>query len=57
MELAVDLRLGGADAVYVAVALQLQIPLVIWDGDYQERAGGWLAVQTSLPPVAQYSRQ
>ncbi|UCG23378.1 MAG: type II toxin-antitoxin system VapC family toxin [Chloroflexota bacterium] len=46
VELAVDLRLRGADAVYVAAALQLQIPLVTWDGEHRERAGGRIAVQT-----------
>ena len=45
-DLAIDLKLRGADAVYAAVALQLQIPLVSWDGEHKERAGGRIAVQT-----------
>ena len=37
-ELAVDLRLRGADAVYVALAAQLDLPLVSWDREQRERA-------------------
>lgn len=37
-ELAVDLRLRGADAVYVALAVQLDLPLVSWDREQRERA-------------------
>ncbi len=38
-QLAVQLRLRGADAVYVALAAQLRIPLVTWDGEQRERGG------------------
>lgn len=37
-ELAVRLRLRGADAVYVAVAAHLKIPLVTLDAEQRERA-------------------
>ncbi len=36
---AVDLALRGADAVYVALAAQLQLPLVTWDRQQRERGG------------------
>lgn len=36
--LAADLRLRGSDAVYVAVAHQLGLPLVTWDLEQRERA-------------------
>ena len=38
-ELAVDLRLRGADATYVAVAMHLQVPLISWDREQLERGG------------------
>ncbi len=38
-QLALHLRLRGADAVYVALADQLQIPLVTWDREQRERGG------------------
>ena len=37
-DLAVQLRLRGADAVYVAVAAHLKIPLVTLDAEQKERA-------------------
>ncbi len=37
-DLAVRLRLRGADAVYVAVAAHLKIPLVTLDAEQRERA-------------------
>ena len=36
-QLALELHLRGADAVYVALADQLQIPLVTWDREQRER--------------------
>ena len=36
--LAADLRLRGADAVYVAVARRFSLPLVTWDREQLERA-------------------
>jgi predicted nucleic acid-binding protein len=44
--LAADLRLRGANAVYVAVAARLDIPLVTWDGEQLARAGGRVRVTT-----------
>ncbi len=45
-QVAGDLRLRGADAVYVATARDLGIPLVTWDGEQRERAGRLIAVKT-----------
>jgi predicted nucleic acid-binding protein len=45
-ELAADLRLRGADAIYVAAARLLHIPLVTWDREQQQRAGAVIAVRT-----------
>ena len=44
-DLAVALRLRGADAVYVAVADQFQIPLVTWDREQRERGGQRIATR------------
>lgn len=44
--LAIDLRLRGADAIYVVVAEQLDIPLVSWDNEHRERALSRIAVMT-----------
>lgn len=38
-ELAADLGLRGADAVYVATAETLRIPLLTWDSDQHARGG------------------
>ncbi len=43
---AADRRLRGADAVYAAVAYRLGIPLLTWDQEQLERAGGLLRVGT-----------
>jgi predicted nucleic acid-binding protein len=45
-QLAADLGLRGADAIYVATAHQLGITLVTWDVDQCERAGRLIVVQT-----------
>ena len=37
--LAADLRLHGADAVYVAVAARRNVPLITWDRTQLERGG------------------
>lgn len=49
--LAADLRLRGADAVYVAVAHRLHIPLVTWDVEQQTRAQPLIMTHTptSIP--------
>ncbi len=43
-ELAGDLGLRGADAVYVATAHRLNVPLVTWDAEQQKRAAGLVLV-------------
>ncbi len=45
-ELAADLRLRGADAVYVALARYLGIPLITWDREQQARARAVIVVRT-----------
>lgn len=45
-ELAADLRLRGADAVYVALAHYLGIPLITWDVEQQARARAVVIVRT-----------
>ena len=42
--LAADLQLRGADAVYVAVAFSLSVPLVTWDQEMKVRSGGFIEV-------------
>lgn len=43
--LAADLGLRGADAVYVAVAERLRLPLVTWDNDQRRRASRLVSVR------------
>jgi predicted nucleic acid-binding protein len=45
--LAATLRLRGADAVYVAVAQELNLPLVTWDDEQLERAARVVSVRTA----------
>ena len=42
-QIASTYRLRGADAVYMAVAQRLQIPLVSWDQEHLERAAAGVA--------------
>jgi predicted nucleic acid-binding protein len=44
--LAARLHLGGADAVYLALAHRLGVPLVTWDQEQQERARPQVRVLT-----------
>ena len=44
--LAARLRLRGADAVYVATARLMRIPLVTWDSEQHSRAGALVSVRT-----------
>ena len=44
--LAAELALRGADAVYVAAALDLGLPLVSWDDEQRERGRRLVRVQT-----------
>lgn len=46
-EIASSYRLRGADAMYVAVAHRLQLPLVSWDREQLERAAS--LIRTSSP--------
>jgi predicted nucleic acid-binding protein len=39
-------RLRGADAVYVAVAARLDVPLVTWDQEHIHRAAGLITAYT-----------
>jgi len=45
--LASTLRLKGSDAIYVALAQQLEIPLVTWDNELLQRAGQSLVLGLS----------
>ena len=44
--LAADLRLRGPDAFYIAVAHQLNIPLVTWDKEQLDRAARLITTST-----------
>ncbi len=46
VNIATDLQLRAGDAVYVAVAQQLNLPLVSWDKEQLERAGNLLTAYT-----------
>lgn len=43
---AADLRMRGADAVYVAVAHRLNVPLVTWDLEQADRASNLISAHT-----------
>jgi predicted nucleic acid-binding protein len=47
--LAADLGLRGADAVYVATAQQLNVPLVTWDSEQQTRTGSVIVARPPAP--------
>jgi predicted nucleic acid-binding protein len=44
--IAANYRLRGADACYVAVAAQLNVPLVSWDQEQLDRVAGLIAAYT-----------
>lgn len=46
INIATDLQLRAGDAIYVAVAHQLNIPLVSWDREQLERAGSFISTYT-----------
>lgn len=52
--LAADLALRGADAIYVAVAERLGLPLVTLDAEQRRRAGG--VVDVEMPRAAGSAR-
>lgn len=45
-QLASELRMRAADALYVAAAHRLQLPLVTWDAEQLERVGGVVVAHT-----------
>jgi predicted nucleic acid-binding protein len=45
-EMAAMLRLRGADAIYVALAHEVNAPLVSWDAEQIERGGRLVAART-----------
>ncbi|MFW5943585.1 MAG: PIN domain-containing protein, partial [Chloroflexota bacterium] len=45
-QLAAEHRLRGADAIYVAVAHRLQVPLISWDREQVERAKAVIIART-----------
>lgn len=46
--IAANYRLRGADACYVAVAAQLDVPLVSWDQEQLDRVAGLIAAYTPV---------
>jgi predicted nucleic acid-binding protein len=46
IEVATDLQLRAGDATYVAVARQLNLPLVTWDKEQLQRGGSLLTTYT-----------
>ena len=44
--LAAELGLRGADSIYVAVALQLNLPLVTFDVDQREQAQARISIRS-----------
>ena len=44
--LAANLRIRGADAIYVALAQSLSIPLITWDAEQQQRTVGHITTYT-----------
>ena len=54
-QLAAELRLRGADATYVALALERGVPLITWDKEQIERGGLRIEVRTPLAPSASRS--
>ncbi|RLC76512.1 MAG: VapC toxin family PIN domain ribonuclease [Chloroflexi bacterium] len=51
-DLAAELRLRGADALYVAVAYRLRIPLITWDREQKERSGKVIVALTPEEALA-----
>ncbi len=52
-QLAARLRLRGADSVYVALAYDLDMPLVTWDDEQRSRGGAVVTVRTPEELLAQ----
>jgi predicted nucleic acid-binding protein len=51
-ETAARLALRGADAVYVALARRLSLPLVTWDNEQRERSAGVIEALTPVEALA-----
>ena len=54
IEIASDLQLRAGDATYVAVAHQLNLPLVTWDKEQLQRGAILLSTYTPLPSHLNY---
>lgn len=50
-DIAIDLRLRGADSVYVTLAARLNVPLVTWDNEVLDRAASRITVFTPAHTV------
>jgi predicted nucleic acid-binding protein len=48
-QLAADLGLRGADAIYVALAQRLSVPLITWDQEQRDRTLGRVVALTPMP--------
>lgn len=48
VSMAADLRLRGADAIYIALAHELALPLVTWDAEQLSRGTRFAATFTPL---------
>lgn len=56
-KLASSLRLRGADAIYVAVAKRLGVPLITWDAEQRERAAFEISVFTPATAAGETTAQ
>ncbi len=52
IDISADLRLRGSDAIFVALAHQLSIPLVSWDREQFQRASP--LIETYTPDAYQF---
>ena len=52
-QIAVNGSLRGADSIYVALAHQLNLPLVTWDREQRDRSGSWISSLTPRESLAQ----
>jgi predicted nucleic acid-binding protein len=53
--MAMDLRLRGADAIYVALAESLRVPLITWDEQQRSRASERITAMTPADALAKSS--
>ena len=54
-DLAAELRLRGADAIYVALAAELHVPLITWDLEQRKRGGQYVDVRQPHAPSEEIS--